>query len=100
MGFLEDLIKTVQEAELERRRQAGLPVPPTPERRQQAQVSRRTRPQPVVQAEEVRPAAATRPLAAETAPASVQATPQNQYARLLRQPRTVRTALILSELLQ
>jgi hypothetical protein len=104
MGFLEDLIKSVQEAEAQRRGQRPPASMPQPE----AQVLRvrRARPAPPPEPEPEAPertrietAPPVAPVAQQTAEEN-QANVRRQFARLLRQPRTVRTAIVLSELLQ
>jgi len=110
MGFLEDLTRKMQEAAEEararsRQNQRSGPVWATPTEAKQANVVRRDRRN---HQEEAPPAAPRvhrqRPPAQKTAPAPPlpgQEPPQlSRYGRFLRQPKTLRDALILSELLQ
>lgn len=112
MGFLEDLIKTIQEAAEESRqdqrqqRRSGDWPQAKPER-QQARVQRRVReeaPSPA-EPEPLRPllqhqAPAEEPSGVPPAPVHLPpATSAARLSRLLRQPRTVMEGLVLAELL-
>jgi hypothetical protein len=103
LGFLEDLVKTIQEAADEARAQQRqrksspewTPVPPAEDQRLRAKIVRRHREQTDAPAE---PAAE---------PAKPPPTPAHRHApagaerlhRLLRQPRTIRELMLLREVL-
>jgi len=111
MGFLEELTRKMQEAAQEsrarsRQNQRSGPVWAVPSEVKQANVVRRDR-RPSQEAAEQpapRPAHKHRPASAKVAPSEpLPGSPvphPSRYGRFLRQPKTVRDALILSELLQ
>jgi len=111
MGFLEDLARKMQEASQEasarsRQKQRSGPLWAAPSEVKQANVVRRDR-RPTQEAPEqppARPSHKHRPASPKVAPApplpGVQVPHPSRYGRFLRQPKTVRDALILSELLQ
>ena len=109
MGFLEELTRKMQEAAQEsraRNRQRSGPAWAVPSEVQQANVVRRDRRPSQEQAEQPAPRQPhkNRPSAAKAAPAAplpgLPVPHPSRYGRFLRQPKTVRDALILSELLQ
>jgi hypothetical protein len=104
MGFLEDLVRSMQEASQEaqqqqRQQRRSGPTWQAPVEAKQANVVRRER-KPTIEPTQISQPDPPAPVLEKTVLPSVLTLPPSRFAVLLRKPGGLRDALILSELMQ